>query len=76
MKRHWPLFLAAGLGSAAIIILAVWAGTKVADVELRLHGMIAIGLGALLSLALSAGLFFLVFHSARKGYDDDAHGGQ
>ena len=74
MRRHWPLFLAAGLGSAAIIILAVWAGIRVADVEVRLHGFIAIGLGAFFSLALSAGLFFLVFYSARKGYDDDAGG--
>jgi hypothetical protein len=34
------------------------------------HGWIALILGTLLSLALGGGLMALVFHSARKGYDD------
>lgn len=73
MKRYWPLFLAAGIASAAIVILAVWAGMKMADVEVTLHGFIAIGLGALGSLALSAVLFRLVFQSASAGHDERAH---
>jgi hypothetical protein len=37
---------------------------------MSIHGWIALGLGTLLSLALGGGLMALVFHSARKGYDD------
>lgn len=37
---------------------------------MSLHGWIALGLGTFLSLALGGGLMALVFHSARKGYDD------
>ncbi len=37
---------------------------------MSLHGWIALSLGTLLSLALGGGLMALVFHSARKGYDD------
>ena len=39
-------------------------------VSLSLHGWIAYGLGGVFSLLLSAGLFYLVFKSARDGYDD------
>lgn len=38
--------------------------------DMSLHGWIALTLGTLLSLALGGGLMALVFHSARKGYDD------
>ena len=37
---------------------------------MSVHGWIALGLGTFLSLALGGGLMALVFHSARKGYDD------
>jgi hypothetical protein len=37
---------------------------------MSIHGWIALGLGTFLSLALGGGLMALVFHSARKGYDD------
>lgn len=37
---------------------------------MSIHGWIALILGTLLSLALGGGLMALVFHSARKGYDD------
>lgn len=37
---------------------------------MSIHGWIALTLGTLLSLALGGGLMALVFHSARKGYDD------
>jgi hypothetical protein len=37
---------------------------------MSMHGWIALGLGTFLSLALGGGLMTLVFHSARKGYDD------
>lgn len=37
---------------------------------MSIHGWIALALGTFLSLALGGGLMALVFHSARKGYDD------
>lgn len=37
---------------------------------MSIHGWIALTLGTLLSLAVGGGLMALVFHSARKGYDD------
>lgn len=39
-------------------------------VTMSMHGWIAYGLGALASIALSVGLFWLTFHSARSGQDD------
>ena len=64
--------------AGAIIALLV-AGWGVAamwrdmGVTLSLHGWIAYGIGALASIALSVGLFWLTFHSARSGHDDLAH---
>jgi len=37
---------------------------------MSLHGWIALSLGTVLSLAVGGGLMALVFHSARKGYDN------
>lgn len=37
---------------------------------MSIHGWIALGLGTFFSLALGGGLMALVFHSARKGFDD------
>lgn len=37
---------------------------------MSIHGWIALALGTFLSLAVGGGLMALVFHSARKGYDD------
>ncbi len=37
---------------------------------MSIHGWIALALGTFISLALGGGLMALVFHSARKGYDD------
>lgn len=37
---------------------------------LSVHGWIALGLGSALSLLVGAGLMALMFHSARKGYDE------
>jgi hypothetical protein len=37
---------------------------------MSIHGWVALTLGTLLSLAVGGGLMALVFHSARRGYDD------
>ena len=61
------------LSAVFFIALTVWIVTAMwADVgfSLTLHGWIAYGLGGLGSLALSIGLFWLVFHSARSGHDN------
>ena len=48
--------------------LTIW---KTLDtVNISIHGYIAIGAGALVSITLGVGLMFLVFYSNRRGYDD------
>lgn len=61
--------LTVGLGGilAAVLfgVLTDWDGSA-----MSVHGWIALGLGTFFSLAIGGGLMALVFHSARKGYDD------
>ena len=61
------------LGAAIVLAIAGWgivAMWRDLGVSMGLHGWIAYGLGALGSIALSVGLFWLLFHSARHGHDD------
>jgi len=60
------VLLAAGL----VAMAAGW--LRLEGVEMSIHGWIALGLGAGLSLLLGAGLMALSFHSARAGFDDRA----
>jgi hypothetical protein len=39
---------------------------------MSVHGWIALSLGTVVSLAVGGGLMALVFHSARRGYDERA----
>jgi hypothetical protein len=70
----------AGVIAVLIVLLAVGVGAmalgwlRLEDVEMSIHGWIALALGAGLSLALGAGLMALSFHSARAGFDDRAGG--
>jgi hypothetical protein len=64
------LVLLALLAVAGVIGYVGW--QQLADVEMGLHGFIALGLGVGLSILLWVGLMFLVFYSSRKGYDDEA----
>jgi hypothetical protein len=66
----WTILLA-GAGGVA---LHLW--LELEDVRLGFHGWLALGLGVGLSLVLGIGLMFLVFHSARRGYDEAARGDQ
>ena len=63
------LIIAAILGLAFTIwgFSTIWADL---GVTMTMHGWIAYGLGVTLSLALAGGLFFLLFKSARDGFDD------
>ena len=61
------------IGGLVALIAAGWAVVEIwgqLGVTMSMHGWIAYGLGALASLALSGGLFALLFVSSRRGYDD------
>ena len=60
------------LAAAGGVALQLW--LELDDVRLGLHGWLALGLGVGVSLLLGVGLMTLVFHSARRGYDDAARG--
>jgi flagellar basal body-associated protein FliL len=52
---------------------AYWAWQELGEVEIGVHGLIALVLGAVLTFGLGAGLMALMFFSARRGYDERAH---
>ena len=58
----------------ALLAVAMASGAylwwSMAEVEIGIHGLIALVLGAVFSLALGGGLMGLVFYSSRKGHDD------
>jgi NADH:ubiquinone oxidoreductase subunit 5 (subunit L)/multisubunit Na+/H+ antiporter MnhA subunit len=60
-----------------LLILAAaagwWAWHTIGDVEIGVHGWIALGLGAVLTFVVGAGLMALMFFSERRGYDERAH---
>jgi len=60
----WTVLLVAAGGVA----IHLW--LELGDVSLGFHGWLALILGVGLSLVLGVGLMMLVFHSARRGYDD------
>ncbi|MFQ5467987.1 MAG: hypothetical protein ACE5DS_07615 [Kiloniellaceae bacterium] len=53
--------------------LGVYGWWMLGDVKMSLHGYLALGLGALATLLLGAGLMALVFYSSRHGHDERAH---
>ncbi|EWY37944.1 hypothetical protein N825_16200 [Skermanella stibiiresistens SB22] len=61
--------LVALLGAALVFGVTGWS-LDGADVDISFHGMVALVLGGLGTLALGGGLMFLVFYSNRRGYDD------
>ena len=69
MKTLLLITVLGGLLAASIgLSLYVW--WQLGEVSLSGHGLAAIVLGALASLALGGGLMFLVFYSSRHGHDD------
>lgn len=58
------------LGACTAVAYYVW--DSLHGVDMSTHGIIALLLGAIFTLGLGAGLMYLVFYSARKGYDDEA----
>lgn len=66
------LMVVAVLGAAAY---AVWAwnfGGADGGIQISNHGLAALTIGALGAMAIAGGLMFLVFFSARRGYDEAA----
>lgn len=65
---------------AVILGLSAWALWLARRMEgfrdMTVHGWIALGLALLLGGALTGGLMWLAFYSARKGYDDDVGDGR
>ena len=59
------------LGASAGV--ALWAWQELGDVEMSVHGLTALALGAAATVVLGAGLMALVFFSARRGYDERAY---
>ena len=61
------------IGAAIAVLIAGWGVVMLwsdLGVTMTPHGWAAYALGAIGSLALSGGLFWLLFHSARHGHDD------
>ncbi len=54
---------------AGSIWWATWVWSSL-DGELSTDGNIALTLGIVLSIVVGVGLMWLLFHSARRGYDD------
>jgi hypothetical protein len=68
---HW-IIIAVLLGLLAIVVwygVNVWTSTP----SMPTYGYVAMGLGAVVAIAVGVGLMALMFHSNRSGYDDAAH---
>lgn len=59
----------------AALLAGIYLWWSLGDVDISLHGLLALTLGSVLSLALGGGLMFLVFYSNRHGHDDEHHHG-
>jgi hypothetical protein len=70
MKTLSLILLLGGLLAAAVLAAAA-AWTAIGDSQLSGHGIVALVLGILASLALGVGLMSLMFYSSRRGHDDD-----
>jgi hypothetical protein len=61
---------------AALVAVGWWSWSNLAAVGWDLPGHLwaALIIGVVATIALGAGLMFLVFYSSRKGYDESARG--
>ena len=71
---------ALAIGGIALLLAAVAAAlvpmwTMSAGIGLSGHGYAAVILMIVFCFAVGGGLMFLIFYSARHGYDDEAHQG-
>ena len=69
MRTALLVFALVGLLAVAIVAGGyLW--WSMAEVDIGIHGLIALILGTLLSLILGGGLMALVFYSSRHGHDE------
>lgn len=74
MKTALTVFILGGvLVATVLVVIRIMAGLS--DVTLSGHGIAALILGVVFTLAIGGGLMFLVFFSSRRGHDDSAHRG-
>jgi hypothetical protein len=59
----------------ATLLAGIYLWWSLGDVDISIHGLIALTLGCLVSLALGGGLMFLVFYSNRRGHDEQQQRG-
>lgn len=67
------LLVALGAMLTGACAWAGWVWFWLGDAEISGHGIAALTLGVVFSLAVGVGLMALVFVSARRGYDERAH---
>ena len=72
MRSAGTLIVLLGLLAASAGV-ALWAWREIGEVEISGHGLIALGLGVVVTFLVGAGLMALLFFSARRGYDERAH---
>jgi hypothetical protein len=80
MSSSHQLRRALAFGALALVLIALvaagiplsmmWLGTRLSG-----HGYAAVFLTVFFSFVVGGGLMFLIFYSARHGYDDAAHHG-
>ena len=73
--KTFALIAVIGTILVATLLAGIYLWWSLGDVDISIHGLIAMVLGCLLSLALGGGLMFLVFYSSRHGHDDAHHRG-
>ena len=61
------IFLIILMAGSMYVAYEIW--ISISDVEISLHGKIAMAFGITFTFLLGTGLMFLVFYSSRKGYD-------
>jgi len=59
----------------ATLLAGIYLWWSLGDVDIGIHGLIALTLGCLVSLALGGGLMFLVFYSNRRDHDEQQQRG-
>ncbi|MEO1475143.1 MAG: hypothetical protein AAFS13_02075 [Pseudomonadota bacterium] len=70
ISRSTVLIIVSSVVGLSFLFWLTMRAAAVSGVSLGLHGWIAIALGSIFSMLVSAVLFGLTFHSARSGHDD------
>lgn len=72
MKTVLTLLVLAGVLAAAVLLLLEGLSIGGDSVDMGVHGVLALVIGMGGTLLLGCGLMFLLFHSNRRGYDEEA----